>query len=65
LDIARVFNFQITSLGHDGLCGERSLGIPPPRVRPPLLDVSYLVKEDLLFSAWVDGHVVHLVGSHV
>ena len=37
--IAWVFDFEVPSLSHNLLSGERSLGVPPSRIRPPFLHV--------------------------
>jgi len=65
LHIARVFNFQIPSLRHNLLGRERSLGVPPSRICPPLLHRRNLVQVLLLLGRWVHRWVIHPVGSHI
>ena len=49
LNIAGIFNFYVSSLLHDLLRCERSSGVSPPRVRPPLLDCVHFLQIRLLF----------------
>ena len=53
LDVARIFNLQVSPLGNDLLRRERSLGVPPSRVSPPLLDRLNIILVHLLFQVEV------------
>ena len=64
LDIARIVNLQVPSLGHDLLGRERSLGISPPGVGPPLFDSGNLVQKEFLLRIGVTVGIRHTVDSH-
>jgi hypothetical protein len=56
LDVARIFNFKISSLLTDLLRGEWSFSISPSRILPPFSDGSDVVEVSLLFLVKV-SHV--------
>lgn len=64
LGIAGVLNFEVATLAGNLLGSEGPLGVPPPRIAPPLLDLVDLEGEELVFPVGIHGGIHHVVGGH-
>lgn len=64
LSAAWVLNLDVAAFRGNLFCGEGPLCVPPSWVAPPLLDLLYLLGEELVLLARINGRVDHVVGSH-
>jgi len=62
--VAGILDLEVATLVDDLLSGEGALGVAPPRIAPPLLDLLNLLREELVLQRGINRGVLHVVGRH-